>query len=62
MKKLLKEFSRDERGVSAMEYAILASIVVLALVGVAAAYRTTITGLFSTLSSQASTAQKANGN
>ncbi|GAB7537106.1 Flp family type IVb pilin [Burkholderia sp. 22PA0099] len=61
MKKLLKHFARDERGVSAMEYAILASIVVLSLGGIALAYRTTITGLFSTLYSQASTAQSANG-
>lgn len=62
MKKLLKNFVRDERGVSAMEYAVLAAIVILSLGGIAAAYRTTISGLFSTLYSQASTAQSSNGN
>ena len=33
MQKILKAFVRDERGVSSLEYAILAGIVVLALIG-----------------------------
>ncbi|CAL8475959.1 MULTISPECIES: Flp family type IVb pilin [Caballeronia] len=49
MQKLLKAFVRDERGVSAMEYAILAGIVVVALVAVGSAFSTNMTGIFSNL-------------
>ncbi|WP_414445355.1 Flp family type IVb pilin [Burkholderia sp. 22PA0106] len=57
MKKLLKAFARDERGVSAMEYAVLAGIVILALGGIAANYKTQVSNMFSTLFTQATTAQ-----
>ncbi|SAL80780.1 Flp/Fap pilin component [Caballeronia choica] len=49
MRKLLKAFVRDERGVSAMEYAVLAGIVVIALGGMAATFKTSIGTMFSTL-------------
>jgi pilus assembly protein Flp/PilA len=49
MLKFLKSFVRDERGVSAMEYALLASIAILALAGLGANYRTAIGGLFTNL-------------
>jgi pilus assembly protein Flp/PilA len=48
----IRSFSRDERGVSALEYAILAGIVVAALVTAGAYLSNTTTGLpgfFSTL-------------
>ncbi|AQH01943.1 pilus assembly protein [Burkholderia sp. KK1] len=61
MRKLMKAFVRDERGVSAMEYAVLAGIVVLALGAMAGAFNTSITTMFSDLFAKVSTAQnKAN--
>ncbi|BAO88458.1 MULTISPECIES: Flp family type IVb pilin [Caballeronia] len=52
MQKLLKAFVRDERGVSAMEYAILAGIVVVALVAVGSAFSTNMTDIFSNLTTK----------
>ncbi|MGF7187806.1 pilus assembly protein Flp/PilA [Robbsia andropogonis] len=49
MSKFLKLFVRDERGISAIEYTLLAGIAVMALVGLGTNYRTTITGLISNL-------------
>lgn len=49
MQKLLKAFVRDERGVSAMEYAILAGIVVIALVAAAGSFQSSLTSLWSGL-------------
>jgi pilus assembly protein Flp/PilA len=49
MSKFLKAFVRDERGVSAMEYAILAGIVVVALGAVGSTFSGSMTGLFSAL-------------
>jgi pilus assembly protein Flp/PilA len=49
MRKLFKVFIRDERGVSAMEYAILAGIVVVALTAVGTTFSTKMQGLFTTL-------------
>ena len=56
MQKLLKAFVRDERGVSAMEYAILAGIVVVALVAVGAAFKTNMTDIFDNLTTKVKTA------
>ncbi len=57
MRKLFKAFVRDERGVSAMEYAVLAGIVVIALGGMASTFGSSISLMFSNLFSQVTTAQ-----
>ncbi|WP_429500199.1 Flp family type IVb pilin [Robbsia andropogonis] len=49
MSKFLKLFVRDERGISAIEYTLLAGIAVMALVGLGTNYRTAIAGLISNL-------------
>jgi pilus assembly protein Flp/PilA len=49
MRKLLKAFVRDERGVSAMEYAVLAGIVAVALGAVGATFSTKVTTMFNTM-------------
>ena len=49
MRKFLKVFVRDERGVSAMEYAVLAGIVVVALGAMAATFSTNIGLMFAHL-------------
>jgi pilus assembly protein Flp/PilA len=49
MSKFLKAFLRDERGVSAIEYAILAGIVVVALTAVGISFNTSMGTLFTTL-------------
>lgn len=56
MRKILKAFVRDERGVSALEYAIMAGIVVVALTAVGAGFKTSISGLFTTLFTNITTA------
>jgi pilus assembly protein Flp/PilA len=61
MRKLMKAFVRDERGVSAMEYAVLAGIVVLALGAVAGTFSTKIGTMFTTLFDKVSTAQSSAG-
>jgi pilus assembly protein Flp/PilA len=45
MLRFIMSLSRDERGVSALEYAILAAIIVSALVAVGTAMSDTTTGL-----------------
>jgi len=45
MLRFIKSLSRDERGVSALEYAILAAIVVAALVTVGGLLSSTTSGL-----------------
>lgn len=57
MRKLFRMFVRDERGVSAMEYAVLAGIVVLALGAMAAGYKTNIGTMFTNLFTQVTNAQ-----
>lgn len=57
MSKFLKAFARDERGVSAMEYAVLAGIVVLALAGVGTTFKGQVSTMFSKLFSNATTTQ-----
>lgn len=49
MSKLLKAFVRDERGVSAMEYAILAGIIVVALTAVSATFTSSVSSMFTNL-------------
>ncbi|GJH11912.1 Flp family type IVb pilin [Caballeronia novacaledonica] len=56
MQKLLKAFVRDERGVSAMEYAILAGIVVIALVAAGSSFSTSISGLWAGITGAMNTA------
>ncbi|MFP3612227.1 Flp family type IVb pilin [Paraburkholderia sp. SIMBA_050] len=57
MHTLMKAFVRDERGVSAMEYAVLAGIVVLALGAMAVAFNDNASAMFANLVTQATTAQ-----
>ncbi|WP_277183709.1 Flp family type IVb pilin [Caballeronia sp. BR00000012568055] len=57
MRNFMKAFVRDERGVSAMEYAVLAGIVVIALGGMAATFKSSISTMFSNLFTQVTTAQ-----
>jgi len=57
MQTLMKAFVRDERGVSAMEYAVLAGIVVLALGAMALAFNDNASAMFANLFTQATTAQ-----
>ncbi|WP_144144621.1 Flp family type IVb pilin [Paraburkholderia sp. BCC1884] len=49
MSKFLKAFVRDERGVSAMEYAILAGIIVVALTAVSATFTSSVSSMFTNL-------------
>ncbi|WP_175942033.1 Flp family type IVb pilin [Caballeronia sp. BCC1704] len=57
MRKFIKAFVRDERGVSAMEYAILAGIVAVALGALASGFSKNIQGWFSDLDSKVTTAK-----
>ena len=57
MRKLMKAFVSDERGVSAMEYAVLAGIVVLALGAMASTFSNSVSSMFSSLFSKVSSAQ-----
>jgi pilus assembly protein Flp/PilA len=57
MRKFVKFFVRDERGVSAMEYAILAGIVAVALAGIAVAFNNSVTSMFTTMFSSITAAQ-----
>jgi pilus assembly protein Flp/PilA len=58
MSNFIKWFVRDERGVSAMEYAVLAGIVAVALGGVGVTFGTKVTAMFTTMFT-AITAQQA---
>ncbi len=46
MRQFLKFFRRDERGVTALEYAILAGIIVVAVIGVGTTFSTNSAGHF----------------
>jgi pilus assembly protein Flp/PilA len=59
MRKIFKAFVRDERGVSAMEYAVLAGIIVVALVGVAGTFNSGIISVFNTLFTKVTSAQNS---
>lgn len=56
MNKFLKAFVRNERGVSAIEYAIMAGIVVVALTAVGTAFNTSLGSLFTSLFTKINTA------
>lgn len=58
--KFWKAFVRDERGVSAMEYAILAGIVVVALAAVGTIFTSGVPAMFTTMFSKLSSVQTAN--
>ncbi len=57
MLKFVKFFIRDERGVSAMEYAVLAGIVVVALGAVGSTFSSSVATMFSTMFTSISTQQ-----
>ena len=59
MQKLLKAFVRDERGVSAMEYAILAGIVVVALTWGGSTFSTNLSDIFTNLTTKVKSAAGA---
>ncbi|WP_074173542.1 Flp family type IVb pilin [Caballeronia calidae] len=62
MRKLMKAFVRDERGVSAMEYAVLAGIVVVALAAMASQFSTGFSTLFTNMFNKVtSTASSSSG-
>lgn len=56
MRNFFKQFVRDERGVSAMEYAIMAGIVAVALLAVGSAFNTSITTLFTNMEAKVTSA------
>ncbi|CAB3803953.1 hypothetical protein LMG28614_05918 [Paraburkholderia ultramafica] len=56
MLRFIRSLSRDERGVSALEYAVLAGIVVAALVGVGTYLDTGLVTVFSTMLGKVTTA------
>lgn len=59
MRKLLKALKRDERGVSALEYAILAGVIVAAVVTGVTAFGDKIKDGFNNLGAQVDEATKA---
>ncbi|MDB5774067.1 MAG: pilus assembly protein [Herbaspirillum sp.] len=56
MLQFIKSLSRDERGVSALEYAVLAGIVVVAVVAVGAMFSPALVGVFQNLINQVTAA------
>ncbi|WP_207004752.1 Flp family type IVb pilin [Trinickia mobilis] len=56
MLQFIKSLSRDERGVTALEYAVLAGIVVVALVAVGVIFTPGMTGIFQNLVTKATAA------
>ncbi|WP_250500892.1 Flp family type IVb pilin [Caballeronia sp. GAWG1-5s-s] len=58
MLKFAKAFTRDERGVSAMEYAILAGIIVVALTASMTTFKSAFTGLWTTITNDVKAAGK----
>ena len=54
MRQFLKFFRRDERGVTALEYAILAGIIVVALVAVGTTFSTNLQAIFTQLTTKVS--------
>lgn len=49
MRKFFKVFVRDERGVSAMEYAVLAGIIAVALGTMGSIFSTSVQAMFKTM-------------
>jgi pilus assembly protein Flp/PilA len=58
MRNLMKAFVRDERGVSAMEYAVLAGVVVIALGAASTVFTSGIDKVFTSLFNNVNTAVK----
>jgi len=56
MRKFLISLRRDERGVTALEYAILAGVIVVAVIAAGATLSTSITTAFTTIATKISTA------
>ncbi|SAL71824.1 Flp/Fap pilin component [Caballeronia udeis] len=56
MRKFVNAFVRDDRGVSALEYAMMAGIVAVTLALVGATFKTSIQALFTTMTTSVSTA------
>lgn len=57
MSKFFKAFVRDERGVSAMEYAVLAGIVAVALGAAGTTFSSSVKTMFTTMFSSIKTQQ-----
>jgi pilus assembly protein Flp/PilA len=56
MVQFIKSLSRDERGVSALEYAVLAGIIIVAVVAVGTTFSPALSGLFTTLTGRVAAA------
>jgi pilus assembly protein Flp/PilA len=56
MRNLMKAFVRDDRGVSAMEYAILAGIIVIALTASLGTFKTAFSGLWTNITAKVTAA------
>lgn len=56
MQKLMKKFVRDERGVTAIEYGLIAGLVAIAIVGALGTLGTNLSGIFTTVSSSVQSA------
>ena len=56
MLQFIKSLSRDERGVSALEYAVLAGIIVVAVVGVGTLFSPALSAIFTNLTTKVSNA------
>jgi pilus assembly protein Flp/PilA len=61
MRKFVRWFVRDERGVSAMEYAVLAGIVAVALGAMATTFSSSVKDMFATMFTSISTNQAKGG-
>ncbi|GGE99530.1 hypothetical protein GCM10011611_01410 [Aliidongia dinghuensis] len=46
---VLRQLSADQRGVSAVEYALLAALIALAIIGGITAFGTNLAGIFTTV-------------
>ncbi|CAB3637968.1 hypothetical protein LMG22037_00023 [Paraburkholderia phenoliruptrix] len=56
MLQFIKSLSRDERGVSALEYAVLAGIIIVAVVAVGTVFSPALSSVFTTLTAKATAA------
>lgn len=59
IRKLFKSLKKDERGVSALEYAILAGVIVVVVATGVTSFKTDITSLFTKASTAISNANNA---
>jgi pilus assembly protein Flp/PilA len=56
MRQFLKSLRRDERGVTALEYAILAGIIVAAVAGIGVSFGSNLSTVFTTLTNKVNSA------